>query len=34
MLSFIYNLDKCLVFKLSFVYSFNEAISIQAIVCL
>lgn len=33
-LSFAYNLIKVLAFMLSFIYSFNEAIIIQAIVCL
>ena len=32
MLSFVYNLIKVLAFMLLFVYSFNEAIAIQAIV--
>ena len=33
-LSFAYNLIRVLAFILLFAYSFNEAIAIQAIVCL
>lgn len=34
MLSFVYNLGKCISIQAIVGYSFNEAIAIQAIVCL